>query len=113
MHTNLSNNKRYVGITQRPLKERWNNGNGYNKNDKFFKDIQKYGWDNGFSHEIIKDNLSYKEARTLEKYYITKYNSVSKGYNQINFNLGESLQFDFDDFIPINNPCRENNHREY
>lgn len=113
MHTNLSNNKRYVGITQRPLKERWNNGNGYNKNDKFFKDIQKYGWDNGFSHEIIKDNLSYKEARTLEKYYITKYNSVSKGYNQINFDLGESLQFDFDDFIPIDNPCRENNHREY
>lgn len=50
----------------------------------------------------------------MEKYYITKYNSVSKGYNQINFDLGGSLQFDFDDFIPIDNSCKENNnHKEY
>ncbi|RGF89502.1 hypothetical protein DXA10_14310, partial [Firmicutes bacterium AM55-24TS] len=85
-HTNLNNGKKYIGITQKPVKERWNNGNGYKANKKFYKDIQKYGWDDGFSHEIIKDNLSYKDARNLEKYYITKYDTVSNGYNNANFN---------------------------
>ena len=74
---------KYVGITRKNKKQRWNNGNGYTENQKFYKDIQKYGWDDGFTHEIIQDNLSYSEARRLEKYYISKYNSVSNGYNKI------------------------------
>ena len=56
IHTNLVNGKKYVGITQQAEKERWSNGNGYRENKKFYKDIQKYGWNNGFSHEIIKEN---------------------------------------------------------
>lgn len=113
IHTNLVNGKKYVGITQQAEKERWSNGNGYRENKKFYKDIQKYGWNNGFSHEIIKENISYKEARTLEKFYISKYDSVLKGYNNSNFNLGIAFQFDFDDIIPINNPYVENKHKEY
>lgn len=113
IHTNLVNGKKYVGITQQAEKERWSNGNGYRENKKFYKDIQKYGWNNGFSHEIIKENISYKEARTLEKFYISKYDSVLKGYNNSNFNLGMSFQFDFDDIVPINNPYIENKHKEY
>lgn len=113
LHTNLSNHKKYVGITRVSEKIRWNNGNGYKENEKFYKDIRKYGWETGFSHEIIKDNLTYKEARNFEKYYITKFDSVSKGYNKANFNLGNSFQFDFDNFIPIENEYIENKHKEY
>lgn len=113
IHTNLVNGKKYVGITQQAEKERWSNGNGYRENKKFYKDIQKYGWNDGFSHEIIKENISYKEARTLEKFYILKYDSVLKGYNNSNFNLGIAFQFDFDDIVPINNPYVENKHKEY
>ena len=107
------NHKKYVGITRVSEKIRWNNGNGYKENEKFYKDIQKYGWEDGFSHEIIKDNLTYKEARSFEKYYITEFNSVSNGYNKANFNLGNSFQFDFDNFIPIENEYIENKHKEY
>ena len=114
IHTNVSNKKKYIGITRVSEKQRWSNGNGYKQNKKFYKDIQKYGWDDGFTHEIAHDNLSYSEARRLEKYYISKYDSVSKGYNNSNFDLGGSLHFDFDNFIPINNPDREiNNNKEY
>ena len=114
IHTNILNDKKYIGITKTSERERWNNGNGYHKNQKFYKDIQKYGWDDGFTHEIIQDNLSYSEARRLEKYYISKYNSVSNGYNNANFNLSGSLQFDFDNFITIDNPDGEiNNNKEY
>lgn len=115
IHTNLVNGKKYVGITQQAEKERWSNGNGngYRENKNFYKDIQKYGWNDGFSHEIIKENISYKEARTLEKFYISKYDSVLKGYNNSNFNLGIAFQFDFDDIVPINNPYVENKHKEY
>ena len=113
LHTNLFNHKKYVGITKVSEKTRWNNGNGYKTNKKFYQDIQKYGWENGFSHEIIEENISYKEARSLEKYYITKYNSVTQGYNNANFNLGNSFQFDFDDFIPIDNNFVENKPKNY
>lgn len=113
IHTNLINGKKYVGITQQAEKERWSNGNGYRENKKFYKDIQKYGWNDGFSHEIIKENISYKEARTLEKFYISKYDSALEGYNNYNFNLGIAFQFDFDDIVPINNPYVENKHKEY
>ena len=113
IHTNLINGKKYIGITQQSEKERWNNGNGYRENKKFYKDIQKYGWNDGFSHETIKENISYKEARTLEKFYISKYDSVLKGYNNSNFNFGIAFQFDFDDIVPIDNPYVKNKHKEY
>ena len=83
-HINLFNHKRYIGITihgDNPNK-RWQNGNGYQLNEKFFKDIKQYGWTVGFSHEILATNLSETEARQLEAALIEQYDTVNTGYNQ-------------------------------
>lgn len=49
IHTNIINEKKYVGITKQNLKRRWKNGWGYyDKSGRcyFWRAIQKYGWDN-------------------------------------------------------------------
>lgn len=81
-HENLTNRKRYFGITCQPLHQRWRNGNGYRNNDFFYRAIQKYGW-NGFEHLVIQDGLSKKEAESLEIKLINDYDTTnpSKGYN--------------------------------
>lgn len=106
MHTNLTNKKKYVGITKNLERERWCNGVGYKANKKFYKDIEKYGWD-GFSHEIIKDNLTYKEARELETAYINQYDLIEKGYNNGGGTLGSVFHFDFYNFNPLDNEMPE------
>ena len=63
-------NKYYVGITSRPVKYRWNNGNHY-KEQLFYKAIKKYGWDN-IIHYIIATHLLEDEAKELEKTLINK-----------------------------------------
>lgn len=83
-HTNLQNKKVYIGITsQSPLK-RWGCGNGYQNNELFYKDILKYGWEEGFSHEILATVDTGEEAGKIEDYYIKKYNStdINFGYNK-------------------------------
>lgn len=74
--------KYYVGITKRDPKIRWRNGEGYIKNDHFYRAIQKYGWDN-IKHEIIATNLTREDACNLEKELIAKYksNDYHYGYN--------------------------------
>lgn len=81
-HTNLINNKIYIGITKygNCPEKRWRNGLGYEYNEKFFSDIIKYGWNN-FSHEILDKNLDLIEASILEKKYIEEYDSIISGYN--------------------------------
>ena len=83
IHTNLINNKKYIGITcLKPIK-RWQNGKGYSKQSLFNNAIQKYGWDN-FKHEILFCNLTKEQAEMFEieliKYY--KSNDRNFGYNQ-------------------------------
>lgn len=102
IHTNIKNGKKYIGITRKQVNERWNNGNGYVENTKFYKDIVKYGWNN-FKHEIYSDNCTYKEAIDLESYLIKKYKTVENGYNNSYSGFGEIKNFDFYDFIPIDN----------
>lgn len=83
LHRNKINNMVYIGQTnQNPPSRRWNNGNGYRHNQKFFFAIQKYGWDN-FEHIILKDNLTLDEANYYEQFYISQYQSDirEKGYN--------------------------------
>lgn len=83
MHTNKTNKKRYIGITSMKPKYRWNNGKGYKKNDDFFNDIIKYGWDN-FEHIVIANGLTEAEARLLEAQLILIFRSADKnrGYNK-------------------------------
>jgi hypothetical protein len=84
MHTNKINNKKYIGITSRKVNERWRNGNGYKENKHFWNAIEKYGWDN-FSHEILIENISLKEAFKQELEFSTKYDTINPdfGYNNI------------------------------
>ena len=52
MHKNKINNKVYIGITFRKPEDRWQKGQGYHKQLKFFNAILKYGGDN-FEHIIF------------------------------------------------------------
>ena len=80
-HINKINNKKYIGITsQENPKRRWQNGKGYVNQPKFYRAIQKYGWDN-FEHNIIAVQLSKDMASFLEKFYIKYYNTITNGYN--------------------------------
>lgn len=80
VHTSPSG-KKYVGITRRAVCQRWQNGRGYIGNQKFYRAILKYGWDN-FTHEIVASKLSESEALELEEKLIEEYDSFNNGYNQ-------------------------------
>lgn len=55
--------------------------------------IKKYGWEN-FQHKILKDNLTFKEAQELEKFYIEYYQTYKKDFGY-NIKLGgEGREFD-------------------
>lgn len=80
-HTNKINGKVYIGITSRKPEERWENGNGY-YGQPFYNAISKYGWDN-FTHDILFEGLTEKEAKAKEIELIELYNSskTEYGYN--------------------------------
>ena len=91
-HENLINGKRYFGITTRKPKTRWGNGGtGYKSNNHFWSAIQKYGWDEGFSHKILFEGLSESEARSIEEMLIANYETHDQehGYN---LTLGGELE---------------------
>ena len=88
VHINKINNKKYVGITKQKCQERWkHDGFGYKKQEKFFRAIQKYGWDN-FEHIILYENLNAEQAGEIEKKLIQEYDSYNNGYNA---DLGGSI----------------------
>ena len=80
IHTNKENGKKYVGITSKPVDERWKNGFGYQKNTYFRNAIEKYTW-NGFDHEIIESGLTEKEAKEKEVELIAKYKTNCYRYS--------------------------------
>lgn len=85
-HTNKINGKIYIGQTCQKLNDRWQEGKGYSNCRLFGNAVRKYGW-NGFTHEILEDNIqTQEEANKKESYYIGKFNSYvrvkgSHGYN--------------------------------
>lgn len=89
-HTNTINGKVYIGITSMDVKRRWENGNGYSKQQLFWRAIQKYGW-NSFSHEILYDGLSKEDAEQREIELIATYNSNNPEYGYNIQNGGNSL----------------------
>lgn len=81
MHKNKINGKIYIGTScQQPIKRRWRQGSTYKECPKFYKDIEKYGFDN-FEHIILFEKLNQKEAFKKEIELIEKYNSINDGYN--------------------------------
>ena len=82
MHITPSD-KRYIGITKQTLEQRWKNGLGYETQIPFWRAIVKYGWSN-IRHITIAENLTRKEACTLERRLIKEYrtNNPKYGYNQ-------------------------------
>lgn len=82
IHINKHNNKKYIGITCRPVEVRWNNGKGYIQNKHFWNAIQKIGWDN-FEHLVVASGLLKVAAHKLERFLIKSYNTTDPafGYN--------------------------------
>lgn len=78
----VPNGKKYIGITKRNPKNRWNGGSGYSSNEEFYEDIKKYGWNN-IEHRILMSGLSQKEAEEWEVKMIAMYDTTNpdKGYN--------------------------------
>lgn len=84
-HTNIYNNKVYIGITMRNPQKRWgSNGCNYKENDVFYNDILKYGWNDGFMHEVLFENLTKEDAEQKEIELINLFDStdINKGYNR-------------------------------
>ena len=87
-HTNLTNGKSYIGITNN-LSIRWaGSGSRYKSYNAIFgRAIDKYGWD-GFSHEVLESGLTRSEAVELEKYYIAHYRTnVCRYGNTFGYNM--------------------------
>ena len=80
MHRNKINNKKYIGITKQKPEDRWRHGLGYKSQQKFYRAIEKYGWNN-FDHIILNTGLSAEEAGTQEQILISLLDTYYNGYN--------------------------------
>ena len=83
IHRNKTNGKVYVGQTNNPSR-RWGSGGvAYKSNKHFYSAILKYGWKDGFDHEILCDSLTKEEADIKEREFIELYEAANpdKGYN--------------------------------
>lgn len=90
--TNKTNNKKYIGITKRTLRERLIghyseafNPNSEQRDAPFKRALRKYGKD-GFIIEVLEEVENLEQANEKEMYYIKKYNTYcyqpgSQGYN--------------------------------
>ena len=87
IHT-TPNNKRYIGVTSRPVEMRWKYGKGYQRNRHFYNAIEKYGWDN-IDHKVYEVNTK-EEMFYLEKYLISYYQTNQKEYGYNKSTGGES-----------------------
>lgn len=90
IHTNKHNGKKYVGITSQKPEQRWDGGYGYYLNKPFFRAIKKYGWHNGFTHDIIAEGLTAERAAEMERELIAQYDSNNQqhGYNRTGGGFG-------------------------
>ena len=84
------NNKKYIGITSKKIKQRWESGTGYKNQRLMFRAIEKYGWNN-IEHKILYTNLSKKEAEQKEIELIEQYKSNNSNYGYNIENGGNSI----------------------
>jgi hypothetical protein len=86
---NKVNRKNYVGQTVKTFNQRYS-GNGVgaervlgHTNKKLQEDLEKYGPEN-FRVTILEQNIEdINTLNKLEKFYIKKYNCITKGYNTL------------------------------
>lgn len=71
------NGRVYIGCTELPMWQRWQNGRGYRSNKELYDDILQYGWVN-FEKVVIAEFEDEKLARQTEHLEITRY---PDGYN--------------------------------
>lgn len=92
-HTNKINGKCYIGQTcyKNPAHRWHSDGGGYKSQQKFYRAIKKYTWDN-FEHEILAKNLSKRDADILEIEYIKQFDSINNGYNLLSGGSGQTTQ---------------------
>ena len=83
IHRNKINGKVYIGQTNNPSRRWCSDGVAYKHNKHFYSAILKYGWKDGFDHEILCDSLTKEEADVKEKEFIELYEATNpdKGYN--------------------------------
>ena len=69
-------------MTKQSAEKRWQYGLGYRTQAKFYRAIQKYGWEN-IQHEVVFSNLSFEDAEQKERELIAQYQSCDNrfGYN--------------------------------
>ena len=78
--TNLINNKKYIGITSRNIKTRFQEHCSHNQT-LVYDAVQKYGKEN-FQIEILENNIPKEEIDKRERYFISKFNTlIPNGYN--------------------------------
>lgn len=94
------NGKKYIGITGRNPKERWQNGKGYGHNKHFNSAIIRYGWDK-FSHKILFENLDKNSAMRIEQICIVLFKTYDRRYGYNKTFGGESPSF-YSGYIPLN-----------
>lgn len=82
------NGKRYIGITCKRPKARWDKGRGYKRrNIPIYNAILKYGWEN-IEHIILFENLTEEEAKNKEIELIAKYKTNIHRYgDDFGYNL--------------------------
>lgn len=73
--------KVYIGIIKRKPEYRWNHGKNYREDQLLFhRAIKKYGWDN-FTHIILYEGLTEKDAKNIEISLIKQYKALGISYN--------------------------------
>lgn len=84
------NNKKYIGITSKKPKQRWESGTGYITQKLMNRAIQKYGWEN-IKHIILYEILTKEEAEQKEVELIAYYKTNQKEYGYNIENGGNSI----------------------
>ena len=69
-------------MSQNP-KQRWNNGEGYKENKKFYKSIKRFGWEN-IKHEIVAETYYKWIAQKIERTLITHFKKKRISFNETN-----------------------------
>ncbi len=89
--TNAINNKVYIGVTQHPLKKRWQQHkcNANKKSYHLYNAMKKYGFDN-FNIEVFFEVNTKKEMLDKEIELISLHKSNDRRYGYNNSTGGES-----------------------